>query len=397
MSPAVITETLYAIARDGLRWPDRIKVITTTVGRDQLHDLQTTLDQLAADYGCTPLAPAQVEIDVVRGADGLEVSDARSLEDHEALGDFIMQCVRNLTDDPDRSVHASIAGGRKTMTFYLGYAMSLLGRPGDLLSHVLVSEPFESVKAFRYPTPYSQALTTFAGQTVDARDAQVVLADIPFIRMRDELPPLMLQLTESLSFRDLVSLINLGELEAHKRTLTLELPADMAELRVLDGAGTLLRRIELGMLDYAFYRMVLRQYLAGEELVRRPALGDTDLLVLLCEEALRLQGEIPGKDQTPTELLGQLEDAEGPYRLRDSTLNSLRTNALTGTFFDTRCNSIKSALESVLPRKLCRWLTLCSVSDEDGDLANFYQAWGSGSKGGGYGIPLAASSIILHD
>lgn len=47
-------------------------------------------------------------------------------EDQEALADFIVKEVAQLCADPNRIVHASLAGGRKTMTFYLGYAMSLL-------------------------------------------------------------------------------------------------------------------------------------------------------------------------------------------------------------------------------------------------------------------------------
>jgi CRISPR-associated protein (TIGR02584 family) len=61
--------------------------------------------------------------------------------------------VRELTADPDCAIHASIAGGRKTMGFYLGYALSLFGRPQDRLSHVLVSSPFESNQNFFYPLP----------------------------------------------------------------------------------------------------------------------------------------------------------------------------------------------------------------------------------------------------
>lgn len=39
------------------------------------------------------------------------------------------------------------------MGFALGYAMSLFGRPQDCLSHVLVSDPYERVPDFYYPTP----------------------------------------------------------------------------------------------------------------------------------------------------------------------------------------------------------------------------------------------------
>jgi CRISPR-associated protein (TIGR02584 family) len=41
------------------------------------------------------------------------------------------------TADPQASLHVSIAGERKTMGFYVGYALSLFGRTQGRLSHVL--------------------------------------------------------------------------------------------------------------------------------------------------------------------------------------------------------------------------------------------------------------------
>lgn len=37
------------------------------------------------------------------------------------------------------------------MGFFVGYALSLFGRAQDRLSHVLVSDPFESLTDFYYP------------------------------------------------------------------------------------------------------------------------------------------------------------------------------------------------------------------------------------------------------
>lgn len=58
--------------------------------------------------------------------------------------DAIVELVRRCTQDDQTALHVSIAGGRKTMGFFMGYALSLYGRPQDRLSHVLVSAPFES-------------------------------------------------------------------------------------------------------------------------------------------------------------------------------------------------------------------------------------------------------------
>lgn len=81
-------------------------------------------------------------------SNGRELDDSRSLDDNQAIADFIIDEVRALTSDENTQLHASIAGGRKTMTFFLGYAMSLFGRTQDRLSHVLVSEPYENLPDF---------------------------------------------------------------------------------------------------------------------------------------------------------------------------------------------------------------------------------------------------------
>lgn len=76
------------------------------------------------------------------------------------------------------------------MGFFMGYAMSLWGRPQDKLSHVLVSSPFESRPEFFYPTPKAHVIPArIPGQDpLDASTAKVWLGDIPFVRLRKLLP-----------------------------------------------------------------------------------------------------------------------------------------------------------------------------------------------------------------
>ncbi|MEH6577374.1 MAG: CRISPR-associated ring nuclease Csm6 [Amphritea sp.] len=399
MSPAVITETLYAIHRDGLTWPDRICAITTAVGANLLQGLVDEVNRLCRDYEIPPFSSEAINVRVVTGTNGCPVSDARSVEDHEALGDFIMKEVRDITSQPGMSVHASIAGGRKTMTFYLGYAMSLFGKRGDMLSHVLVSEPFESVSEFRYPPPGTQIMESRQAGAVDARDAVVTLADIPFIRLRDSLPPAMLELGTRVSFRDMVSLINLGDAEGRESVLKLALPQHKPELMLMDSDERILKTIELRPLDYAFYRTVLRLGVSGELVVTRPVKGerDTDLAISLAEELLAMQGE-RSDDQLLTAMLDRLADMDEPGRISSRTLETLRPGGVNTNFFDTRCNTIKEVIERVLPPRLSRWFVLRQVADDQGARLDFYSAdWPVTGKGGGYGIALAPGSVLLTD
>ena len=87
------------------------------------------------------------------------------------------------------------------MGFYLGYALSLYGREQDRLSHVLVSEPYERIPQFFYPTPGSVQIHTHDpdSRPYDARDAKVTLAEIPFVRLREGLNPELMEGTASFS------------------------------------------------------------------------------------------------------------------------------------------------------------------------------------------------------
>ncbi|EHA1079990.1 TIGR02584 family CRISPR-associated protein [Photobacterium damselae] len=195
-SPSVLTETLYGIHKNNLAWPDEIQVITTRFGRTQLkHSLLKTnkygnnvIEQLCEDYHIdrVPTFTLDENIHVVPDANNELVDDARSEADQEALADYIVKAVAQLCDDPDQTIHASISGGRKTMTFYLGYAMTLFARKDDMLSHVLLTDSDYEVADFYYPTPYDDAFTRNERRYETTTEfIDVVLSNIPFIRQRE--------------------------------------------------------------------------------------------------------------------------------------------------------------------------------------------------------------------
>jgi CRISPR-associated protein (TIGR02584 family) len=199
LSPQIVTETLYAlaIAADPPFVPTEIHLITTSEGAERarlalLSDKLGWFHRLRHDYALPPIAFDSAHIHVLRDAAGQAMSDIRSPQDNLACADYITEQVRTLTAAPDTALHVSIAGGRKTMGFFLGYALSLFGRPQDRLSHVLVSEPFENTWAFFYPTPYENVIETADKKLADARDARVSLAEIPFVSLRHGLPTALL-------------------------------------------------------------------------------------------------------------------------------------------------------------------------------------------------------------
>lgn len=200
LSPQIVTETIYALAvREGGKCvPTEVHIITTEKGAQEaelslLSESMGWFHKLCADYQLPPIAFSRDHIHVMTDANGKGMNDIRSIEDNSAAADFITAQVSRFSSDPQCALHVSIAGGRKTMGFYLGYALSLYGRAQDRLSHVLVSEPFEGSYEFYYPTPYSRVLGTRDRGLADTATAIVTLAEIPFVSLRNDLPKRLLE------------------------------------------------------------------------------------------------------------------------------------------------------------------------------------------------------------
>lgn len=214
LTPQVVTETVYALAR---RVPDPLvpaKIVCVVTGRslDRFGTpLDAALDQLQrelgieADWrrrkGSAAGGECGLYMEAPRGPDGEVVDDIRSGVDAGCFGDFVSEIVRRETLDPKSRVHLSLAGGRKTMSFHGGMAISLFGRAQDELSHVLVHpQEFEQCKHFWFPTTESHLVQCGEGVTRDARDCRIELAPIPFIQMRETLPWLSTQATNYASY-----------------------------------------------------------------------------------------------------------------------------------------------------------------------------------------------------
>ena len=395
-SPQVVTETLHAIHHENLQWPDDIYLITTSFGKKAaVKGLleEGHLQRLCIELNRPMPAFSGNHVLVTPGADGTEVEDARSLPDHEALANFIMTEVRNRTASPDTSLHASLAGGRKTMTFYIGYAMSLFGRAQDTLSHVLVSKDYETLRGFWFPTQ-TQALRYVAnhkGETLDASTAEVTLARIPFIRHRRNLPQVLLQSDSTVQFADLVELINLGENRQDIR-VSVDLPAQT--LRVHNENNTLNVEITLGLLELAFYTFMARATLKGETDWTRPSKDKRDAFFakVLLEDLLPLCGLACSDD--PLDNVNRLSNYNTMHtRFKSDTIEALRCG-IAQNWFDSRKNKITRALTEKLPENLVRWIAPASIWTEDGTRLSDDEIEKT-LKGGGYGLPLEKHQISI--
>jgi CRISPR-associated protein (TIGR02584 family) len=252
LSPQIVTETVYALAVKRGWVPTEIRIVTTRRGADNARLMLLSEDpgwfrQLRKDYRLPEMAFGAQDIHVIKGPDGKPLEDILADADNVAVADFITEQVRAITADSKASLHVSIAGGRKTMGFYVGYALSLFGRAQDRLSHVLVSSPFESLPEFFYPAPRTRVIHDRSNHALDANDACVHLGEIPFVRLRDGLPRSLLE--GHTTFSAVIA-------EAQKALPPVELRLDTATLTVT-AAGKV---FALEPIQFALYWMMALWY-----------------------------------------------------------------------------------------------------------------------------------------
>ena len=332
LSPQVVTETLYALAVKAERSliPTEVQVITTADGADRarltlLSDEPGWFQRLRRDFRLPPIVFDETSIHVLPGANGRPLEDIRTPADNERAADFITERVRELTADPTSRLHASIAGGRKTMGFYVGYALSLYGRDQDCLSHVLVSARYESHPDFYYPTPYTRVIHTPPpdSRPLDTKEAEVTLAEIPFVRLRHGLPEDLLAGYSSFS----------ESVAAVRRALgPPRLVVDRAGRRLFCGE----QEVAMKPADLAFYG-----WLAGRKKTGRAPVHWTD--AALAEELLAEYGRL-------------VSLASGAYERMESSLRQ----GITKEYFEQRKSKTNAALRRGLGKAACQpYLIAC--------------------------------------
>ena len=333
LSPQVVTETLYALAvvQQPAFVPTEIHLITTGEGanRAQLSLLSASpggFHALCRDYHLPPISFTKAHIHVLRDEAGKALDDIRSEADNRVAANLMTAILRELTADADSAVHVSIAGGRKTMGFFIGYALTLFGRPQDRLSHVLVSAPFESSFQFFYPTPYSRVIEVGNRQLADTATAQVTLAEIPFVSLRHGLPENLLQGHATYDEAVAAARRSLGPAR-----LTLDIRG-----RCLIAGET---RIALPPNSLALMAVFVRRLLTGKEAIGAPhkdapdlawaeaflaelrlivgPLGDTDAASRALRHGMDGNYFSTALSRLHTELKKQLGPAAAPYLIHD--------------------------------------------------------------------------------
>ena len=252
LAPQVITEMLWWLAArdEGPRIvPDAIHVVTTQKGAEIINrDIRGSEGRLSAFCREFDLPDLNDRLHVsLPGADNPEdADDARDIETNVGYANCVTRLLRELTDDPGNRVLACLAGGRKAMSFYVGYAMSLLGRPDDDLCHVLVSPAFENSREFWWKPKEPRMVSVSVDGLKQERstdEATIDVAQIPFARLRYLMP--LKSLDKLDDFKELVTVANTG-VERQRVVLT----DSRLEVRFGDQA------VNLSPKQYAFFKML---------------------------------------------------------------------------------------------------------------------------------------------
>lgn len=251
-SPQIVTETLYALTQSAPdMMPTEVHVITTGRGLSYVQNLLGSgehvgqLKRLCDDYALPYPAFSDQHIHLIQGKEGQVLDDVRTRSDNVHAADYITSVVQQLTADSNSSLVVSMSGGRRTMTFYVGYALSLFGRSQDRLTHVLVEDEYFFQEDFYYPPPRSVWVVRNDGSGFDASQVEVTLADIPFVRLREGLPAELLEGRTTFS-----GVINTAQQEISPPSVVLLSPP------ALDFGGLC---VQLKPIDLAFYVWFLQR------------------------------------------------------------------------------------------------------------------------------------------
>lgn len=349
MTPQIITETIYGLAispeADRPRWvPNEVHVISTQHGLELIQERlfgKAYFKQLCQDYDLPDILFDETHLHPIVSPTGEVLRDLRTPQDNEYAADTICQWIRQFTQDASTELHVSIAGGRKTMGFYAGYALSIYGRSQDSMSHVLVESHYETLPDFYYPTPESRDIYNQNKMCFDASKAKVWLAHIPFVRLRGFLPES--SKLNNTRFSEVVSLINLAT-----QPINVTLQVQTRTISIGDLSCTLPPR------EFAFYYWFADSLLSEQPIIEAPpkdidvkSTPDKHIFIKLAEDYLSYY-------------------AKNRTEFDDERVNTSLKSGLDRKFFDERNSIIRRKFTQCFGQDLANKIVIKSLVREKG-------------------------------
>lgn len=230
-APAVLTETVWALATQKGIVPDEIVVFTTQKGKAELQTqiltpdgrracawtrLQRALAATGYDVKDKLVFDIEGSVHLFKNKRRVPIPDLRSREDNLEAANMMMKEIREYADDGDCVIHALLAGGRKTMTALFFSCMSLLARSCDRIYHVLASEKYEKKlkPAFCFPEKgvvHKCVEEDKKGKqktvSLKSEDAKIDLFEVPFVYMGEWAEQRCRAISKNLSYENLISAV----------------------------------------------------------------------------------------------------------------------------------------------------------------------------------------------
>lgn len=338
-TPQIVTESIYAFKHQQNIEIDNVLLLTTAAFHQHcvnallFEDEQgfNVIQRLQKDW---QLSDIEFNNDCIlrMQSEDQEIKDVTTEKDVKAAAEFILRLIQQLTLDDENCLHVSLAGGRKTLSYYLGYAMSLYARRQDTLHHVFVDSAYHHSE-FYYPTPLAKMIYTEQGM-VDASLAKVSLVSVPFIKLRGFLPKSQLEkaltFSESAHFYDMLN---------SPVQLIVNIPGQSICCSGIE--------IKLSPANFAFYLMLVEDLMGAHEGFDIPTASSPDKTTALCYLNARLR--IEGLHPSFVSLNEALDYAESSVlTLKQNEIDGLR-EGLKKSFFNARKNEIGRGLREKLP------------------------------------------------
>ena len=196
-TPQIITETIQAlICQQPPVIPDSIRIITTAPSKQLVHKKlveEGILTALCREYEIPAIELRDEDFLVLKDQNGQEIEDLWTIEENEIAADQIAAFLKELAAEPSTRLHCSLAGGRKSMSYFMGLAFQLVARQWDRLYHIMISPDFEKNPDFFYKPRINTTITARfrdgSTKILNTDDAQVNLIELPLIYLRDKVYP----------------------------------------------------------------------------------------------------------------------------------------------------------------------------------------------------------------
>ncbi len=298
---------------------------------------------------------------------GAPIESIESSAQVKVLAEYMLLTFKRLSEDQNTCLHVSIAGGTKTIGFYLNYAMSIYARKLDTLTHVFVTDGYEKSDFF-FPTKTQQWFQTPNG-VFDKSQGEVTLLDIPFLRLRELIPSSLLE--QKMTFQQVIDVHKVLNSE-----VSLHIDRAAREIRC-SGVS-----INLSEANFAFYCMLVDDLLDSREGYDVPTASEPCKLTALHYINKRISLYT---DRSFDDLNIALTYCENTlHKIKQSEIDGLRTG-MKKSFFSQRKSEINKAIRRFLPASIA----------EHYDIDSLYEVErkGSSKPANYYGINLDREKI----